>query len=96
MEFIIIACSHTLRDDMEEFFKKNEITGYTLLPHVLGAGQGGGNRLDSVIWPGHNVLILLAIPEEKYDTLKSWVKEYRLTEPREGLKLFNLALKEIV
>ncbi len=96
MEFVVISCSHTLREDIEEFFKENAIEGYTLLPHVLGAGQGGGRRLDSVIWPGHNLLVLVALQESKYHLLKNWAKAYRNQEPREGLKLFNLALKEIV
>jgi hypothetical protein len=96
MEFVVISCSHTLLDDLLDFFKSANIESFTILPMALGAGQGGGRRLDSVIWPGNNLLALVALDEAKYKILTDWVREYRKAELREGLKLFNLALKEII
>jgi hypothetical protein len=96
MEFVIIICSATMQEEVEAFFKKNEIRGYTQLPLVHGSGQGGGTRLDTETWPGQNVMYFIAISPNDYQTLKSWVLEYRQKSPREGLKIFSLAMKEMI
>ncbi len=96
MELLVIVCSSTLRSTLLNHFERNGINSYTLVPEVFGSGKGGGTRLNDEIWPGANALFLVALDEDQSEPLKEWARQYRLDEVREGLKIFSLALKEIV
>lgn len=96
MEFIVIVCSATLQEDIESLFKKQQIKGYTHLPVVHGSGNGGGTRLDTETWPGQNIMYFVAVSSVQYEAISSWAKDYRKISPREGLKVFSLAMKEMI
>lgn len=96
MELLVIVCSSTMQDSVEEFFEKNGIAAYTQIPDVIGSGRGGGTRLNSEVWPGTNTMYFVALPSEQADSLKDWVLEYRKREIREGIKVFTLGLQEIL
>jgi len=96
MEFVIIVCSATLQEDVEDMFKKHGVKGYTHLPVVHGSGQGGGTRLDTDTWPGHNLTYFIAVTSDQYLAISSWARGYRESSPREGLKIFSLAMKEMI
>lgn len=96
MEMVMLVSSATLQEEVEALFNKLQITGYTHIPTVHGSGKGGGTRLESEVWPGMNIMYFLAIDSEKYAQLKEWVLEYRKQKPREGLKMFQLAMKEMI
>jgi len=38
----------------------------------------------------------LALQPQQYKAVKDWVESYRLLKTREGIKLFSLALKEML
>lgn len=96
MELLMIVCSATLSDDIEDLFRKNDITNYTLIPEVYGSGKGGSTRLNTEVWPGINLMYLVTTLPEKAEAIKKWAREYRKDETREGLKMFSLALNEVV
>ena len=82
--------------DVMQQFKKNEITNFTQIPLVNGSGEGGGKKFGNDIWPGDNTTFFVVTETKKYENLKEWVKEYRKQEIREGMKIINLALKEMI
>lgn len=92
----MLVCSATLQEDLEQLFRKNQISAFTQLPTVYGSGNGGGTRLDTEVWPGMNMMYILALTSEKYTIVKDWIVAYRSRQPREGIKLFSLALKEML
>ena len=96
MEFSIIVCSSTLEEEILQFFKKNMMFGYTVISSVYGSGEGGGTRLGNDIWPGQNTVYFLCATSEQMRKFIDWSKEYKRQELREGLKVFNLALKEVI
>lgn len=96
MEFFFIVCSATMGADVMQQFKKNEITNFTQIPLVNGSGEGGGKKFGNDIWPGDNTTFFVVTETKKYENLKEWVKEYRKQEIREGMKIINLALKEMI
>ncbi|HNV71349.1 MAG TPA: hypothetical protein PKO06_16725 [Candidatus Ozemobacteraceae bacterium] len=96
MELLIIVCSSTMKDAVEEVFDQAGISSYTRVPEVVGSGKGGGTRLNDEIWPGVNTLYLIAPTLEQAKTVKDWVREYRREDVREGLKVFSLAAQEIM
>lgn len=96
MELIMIVCSATLSDDIEDLFIRNNIQNYTLMPEVYGSGQGGSKRLNTEVWPGINLMYLVSTTPENSKAIKEWAKEYRKQETREGLKIFALALNEVI
>ena len=96
MQFLVIICSSTMQDDVEDFFEKKQILSFTQIPEVVGAGKGGGTRLNTEVWPGTNTMYFVALPSEQADALKDWVVEYRRREVREGIKVFTLGLQELL
>ncbi|HNW35219.1 MAG TPA: hypothetical protein PKM25_09830 [Candidatus Ozemobacteraceae bacterium] len=96
MELLIIVCSSTMQDTVETFFEDAGISSYTLIPEVVGSGKGGGTRLNDEIWPGVNSLYLVSLSPEPAASLKTWAREYRRNDIREGLKIFSLALQEVI
>ena len=96
MEFFFIICSTTMGADVMLQFKKLEINNYTQIPLVNGSGVGGGKKFGNDIWPGDNTTFLVVTETEKYEKLRDWVEEYRKQEIREGMKIINLSLKEII
>lgn len=96
MELLVIACSSTLQEQVLAFFARAGIASYTQVPEVVGAGQGGGTRLNSEIWPGVNTLFLVALAPGQATAVREWARAYRARPVREGLKVFSLALQEMV
>lgn len=96
MEFFFIVCSNTMGADVMLQFKKLEIQNFTQIPLVNGSGFGGGKKFGNDIWPGDNTAFFVVTETEKYEGIRDWVKEYREQGIREGMKLINLALKEII
>jgi hypothetical protein len=95
-EFVMLICSATLQEDLEQLFRQNKIAAFSQIPTVYGSGAGGGTRLDTEVWPGMNLMYILALSPDKYAIVKDWVREYRSHRPREGIKLFSLCLKEML
>lgn len=96
MELLVIICSSTLQDSVEDFLEQVGIASYTRVPEVVGSGKGGGTRLNDEIWPGVNTLYLITPTPDQATALKAWVREYRQAEVREGLKLFSLNAQEVI
>ncbi len=96
MEFSIIVCSSTLEEELLQYFKHNNMSGYTVMPNAFGSGVGGGTRLGNDIWPGQNTVYFMCSTTEQMEGLIAWGKEYKAQSLREGLKIFNLALKEVI
>lgn len=96
MEMLIVVCSSTLQDAVEDFFEQNGIASYTQVPEVVGSGQGGGTRLNNDVWPGLNTLYLIVPTPDQVAKLKTWAREYRQADVREGLKIFSIAAQEII
>lgn len=96
MELLIIVSSATLNEDILTLFDQLDITGFTRIPQVTGSGQGGGIRLNDEVWPGENVLFLFSATAEQSAEIKEWARKYRDMVVREGLKVFSLALQEMI
>ena len=96
MELLMIVCSATLSDDVESLFNKNGIKNYSLIPEAYGSGKGGSTRLNTDVWPGINLMYFVTTSPEKAEIIKQWAREYRKDETREGLKIFALALNEVI
>lgn len=96
MDFILIVSSATLQDEIASLFDDLKITGFTCIPEVTGSGKGGGTRLNDEVWPGENKLYMAAVTAEQSKALKDWVRAYREKSVREGLKLFSLAMTEMI
>lgn len=95
MEFLILVCSSTLQENVTQLLEDLAITGFTTLPHVTGAGTGGGTRLNDEVWPGENCLVLMAVSAAQAAAVMDWARAYRQGARREGLKVFSLALKDM-
>lgn len=96
MEFFFLICSSTMGEDAIQKFKEIGIENFTQVPLAFGSGVGGGRKFSNDIWPGDNTFFFCVTDTAKYEKLKEWVVEYRKEEIREGMKIINLALKEMI
>ncbi len=96
MEFLILVCSDTLQNEVEQLLEDLKVTGYTHTPQATGAGKGGGIRLNDEVWPGGNSIYMVAASPEQSAEIKSRVRKYRQQPLREGMKLFSLPLTEVI
>ncbi|EKD81690.1 MAG: hypothetical protein ACD_39C01687G0002 [uncultured bacterium] len=96
MEFLIIVCSSTLQENIDQLFEKLAIKGYTHIPQATGTGRIGGTRLNDEVWPGENSLYMISADPGQAAEIKAWVRSYRQDTMREGLKLFALPLNEVI
>lgn len=96
MELLMIVCSATLSDEIEELLSSNDVQNFSLIPEVYGSGKGGSTRLNTEVWPGINLMYLVTTTPEKAEAIKHWARDYRKEETREGLKVFSLALNEVI
>lgn len=96
MEFFFVVTSSTMGEEIMRQFKKLEIQNFTQIPLVNGSGVGGGRKFGNDVWPGLNTTFFVVTETDKYESLKAWAKKYRKEDIREGMKIINLALKEIV
>lgn len=96
MEFFFIVCSTTMGEEVMQKFKECEINNFTQIPLASGSGVGGGRKFGNDIWPGDNTVFFCVTETSKYQKMKEWALEYRKEEIREGMKIINLALKEMI
>lgn len=96
MELFFLVFSATLSEEIEIFLKTNNIGSFTLFPLVHGSGQGGGTKMDTEVWPGYNQMYMLCLDKKESDIIKSWVKQYKNSPTREGIKLMSVKLETII
>ncbi len=96
MEFLVLVCSDTLQNEVDQMLEDLKITGYTHVPQATGAGNGGGIRLNDEIWPGSNSIYMVAVSPQQSAEIKSRIRKYRQEPLREGMKLFALPLTEVI
>jgi len=75
---------------------KNEIKQYTKLPYLHGVGGHSEPHLDTQVWPGSNMGMLIVEEEAK---IKELIKDIALRKKdylEDGLKAFILPMEEVI
>lgn len=63
MQLVLVICRSSLEPDVLRVVESAGVTAFSIVPAVLGIGQGG-KALDDYPWPGSNVLVLCALDDD--------------------------------
>lgn len=68
MKQLTVIYDAAIDESMMELIDGLNLPGFTKLPEAHGLG-GAGRKLDTPIFPGHNNLLLLLLPDEQVSTV---------------------------
>jgi len=96
VKFIFLIYNVVIENRVMEELEKAGVKTYTKLPSIHGVGTHSVPHLDSLIWPGVNHGLFIAVQEEKKDEILNRMKELKSIYEKEGLKIFVLPLEEVL
>ncbi len=96
MKLIFIIYNVVIENKVMEKLEETGVKTYTKLPSIHGVGTHSVPHLDSLIWPGVNHGLFIAVEEEKKNEVLEKMKVLNSTYEKEGLKVFVLPLEEVL
>jgi len=96
VKFIFLIYNVVIENKVLDEIEKAGVKAYTKLPSIHGVGTHSVPHLDSLIWPGVNHGLFIAVEEEKKDEILNRMKKLKSTYSKEGLKIFVLPLEEVL
>ena len=76
MQLVLVICRSSLEHDVLRVVESAGVTAFSIVPAVLGIGQGG-KALHDYPWPGSNVLVLTALDDERATALVDALVRFR-------------------
>ena len=76
MKMLMVVFRDSLQDEILMLLKDCDVTAYTLLQNVAGAGETG-TALGSLASPGINSMLLVVLPQDQADRSVEALKAYR-------------------
>ncbi len=96
MKMFLVVYAEATDESITEAFKKNNFKAYTKMHGATGEGQETEPKLGTHYWPGTNITLLMAVPDEDVQRLLELVRELKTLHPRAGLRAFTFPLEECV
>ncbi len=91
-EMILVIFNSSIEEEMLEVLKQAGMTCYTKIPGVHGAGRYSEPRLDSHVWPGTNVIYLIAVEPGQRRGILDAVRRMKQVHRAEGVSAFVIPL----
>jgi hypothetical protein len=89
MKMIYLTCNITALEDAYKILKENNIKDYQVFTKTLSSSEKTEPRMDTSVWPGHNVSILASIlGEEIPDSIREDLKSYNTSCLQATEKIF--------
>jgi len=101
MKMMVFIFRESLTEEIHEFLKNQNVDAFTEILSVEGTGLGG-RALGTLNWPGHNSLILTAVPADEANRIAANFADRRnaLQEAQHGadipMKLFVLPVDQAI
>ena len=96
MKTILLVFAPPIEGIVMEALKKAGAAHYTKFPYLLGEGGHSEPHLDSHVWPGSNIGLLVVTDDVTKDKVIASVREIKKEYEKEGIKAFVLPLEESV
>lgn len=96
MKLAIIIYGKPIDPDVIEVLDGLGLQSYTKWPEALGKGKTSGPRLDTHVWPGANSVIMVALEDDRVQSLVEALRPLKKGFSHEGLKLYLLPAEEAV
>lgn len=94
MKAIFIIFNPALEEIIMNSLKTSGADKYTKIPYMLGVGGHSEAHLDTHIWPGNNIGILVVIKDEKVKAITSSIKKIKKEYLKDGVKAFVMPIEE--
>lgn len=95
-KILLLVFAEALEAEVMCALENLDVKTYTKFPKIQGVGTHSEPRLDSNIWPGNNIGLLIATDEMKKDKILAEMKKNKTQYEKEGLKVFVLPVEEIL
>jgi hypothetical protein len=95
MKGVIIVYASALETQLMLALTKCGLKKYTKFPYLHGVGGHSEPHLDTQVWPGSNMGLLIALEEKMLPSLLKEVKELKQQFSDEGIKAFSFPLEEL-
>ncbi len=101
MKLVIMVFRESLTDEVHEILKTQDVKAFSEILSVQGTGAAG-RVLGTLAWPGHNSMVLVALPDHQAKEIAAEfaLVRNRLQEAQHGadipMKLFLLPVEEAI
>ena len=96
MRLLVVVVDRDRAGDVTALLDRVGVTGYSLLPTVLGRGETGAH-LGSRAFPGENAMVLALVPAAQATSLSEGLREIKHTFlSGQGLMAFALDAAPLV
>jgi Nitrogen regulatory protein P-II len=90
MKLVVVVVDRERTGEITALFDGGGVTGYSLLPDVLGRGETGAH-LGTRAFPGENAMVLALVPAEQAAGLTEQIRELKRSfRATQGLMAFTL------
>jgi len=76
VKMVLIVYEAGIDEDLQSVFERLDVPGWTKLTGATGTGRHG-NRFGTQIWPGTNNLLMMALPEDRVDSVIEVLNELK-------------------
>jgi nitrogen regulatory protein PII len=70
MKLLMLIFDEAFEDQVRSRLHDAGVEHYTVIPGVFGQGPSSEPRWGTHVWPGHNVIYLIHLPEERLEALR--------------------------
>ncbi|HEY5627782.1 MAG TPA: PG0541 family transporter-associated protein [Nitrospira sp.] len=101
MKMMVFIFRESLTEDIHEFLKNQNVSAFSEILSVQGTGESG-RALGTLNWPGHNSLILTAVPADEANRIAANFTDQRnaLQTAQHGanipMKMFVLPIEQAI
>ena len=96
MKALLIIFAPAIEREVMDCLEKAAIKKFTKFPYLHGIGGHSEPHLDTQVWPGSNVALLIAPETLSRNKLIESLKLLKKKELQEGLKVFEMPAEEII
>ena len=96
MKALLVVFAPAIECQVMSCLEGSGIKKYTKFPYLHGIGGNSEPHLDTQVWPGSNVALLIAVEGPCRDKLIESLKILKKKELQEGLKVLEIPAEEII
>ncbi|MCF6192089.1 MAG: hypothetical protein L3J76_02995 [Candidatus Hydrothermae bacterium] len=86
MKLLMLIFDEAFEDQVRQRLHQAGVEHYTVIPGVFGQGPSSEPRWGTHVWPGHNVVYLIHLPEAQLEALRPVLEDVRALLRGRGFK----------
>jgi nitrogen regulatory protein PII len=95
-EMIMIIFNSSIEEEVVESLKAAGMEHFTRIPGVHGSGEYSEPRLDSHVWPGTNIMLMICVDQGGKRPLIEAVRQLKERHRKEGVRAFVIPVSETI